>query len=213
MKVFGADPDEEINDDDRPHSPSDEDVDGGFADFSVEEDVSRVFSTAPIDAPLILAPYSTWNLRPVPDPHSASASEIMEVLIEIVAAEGPVVCRRAYSLYNKAAGNSRLGRQIVQVMDRAMYRALKLGHLVQNDEQSRGDQINQVVRVTGSPEVNVRDRGPRTLDELPPLEIRAVREKLLRDEPGLDEEQLVRQMAAVYGIVRKTAQIREMLLG
>jgi hypothetical protein len=81
-------------------------------------------------------------------------SELIDVLIEIVAAEGPVVSRRAYSLYNKAAGYSRLGRQIVHVMNRAIYRAVKLGRLVQQDEQARGGQMNQVVRVTGSHAVN-----------------------------------------------------------
>src|SRR5437763_13264982 len=109
----------------------------------------RRFLLPPLDAPLILAPYSHWLARPVPDPHSASLPELIEVLIEIVNAEGPVVCRRVYSLYNKTAGYSRLGKQIVQVMNRAVYRAVKLGGLVQNDEQKRGGQINQVVRVAG----------------------------------------------------------------
>jgi hypothetical protein len=98
-------------------------------------------------------------------------------------------------------------------MNRAIYRAVKLGRLVQNDEQKRGGQMNQVVRVAGSPEVAVRERGPRSLEEIPPLEISAVREKLLQADPGLEEEHLVRQLAAVYGIVRKTTQVRKMLLG
>jgi hypothetical protein len=90
---------------------------------------------------------------------------------------------------------------------------VKLGRLVQNDEQKRGGQINQIVRAVGSPEVNIRERGPRALEELPSLAIAAVREKLLQDATGLEEEQLVRQLAAVYGIVRKTTQVRKMLLG
>jgi hypothetical protein len=98
-------------------------------------------------------------------------------------------------------------------MNRAIYRAVKLGRLVQNDEQKRGGQMNQVVRAAGSPEVNVRERGPRALEEIPPSEIAAVRGQLRENGPGLDEEQLVRQLAAVYGIVRKTTQVRKMLLG
>ena len=64
-------------------------------------------------------------------------------------------------------------------MNRAVYRAVKLGRLVRNDEQKRGGQINQVVRVAGSPAVTVRERGPRSLEEIPPLQIAAVREKLM----------------------------------
>jgi very-short-patch-repair endonuclease len=211
--ITEADPEEDSDIDDRPRGQSEPDVDSGLIEPTEEDEQAPLFSAAPFEAPLVLAPYSQWILRQVPDPHSASLSELIDVLIEIIAAEGPVVCRRAYSLYNKAAGNSRLGRQIVHVMNRAIYRAVKLGRLVQNDEQKRGGQINQVVRVAGSPEVNVRERGPRSLEEIPPLEMAAVREKLLQDDPGLEGEQLVRQLAAVYGIVRKTAQVRKMLLG
>jgi len=173
----------------------------------------RFFSATRLDALLILAPYSQWLSRPVPDPHSASLSELIDVLIQIVTAEGPVLCRRVYSLYNKAAGYSRLGKQTVQVMNRAIYRAVKLGRLVQNDEQKSGGQINQVVRVAGSPAVIVRERGPRALEEIPPLEIAAVRERLMQKDPDLEQEHLVRQLAAVYGVVRKTPQVRKMLLG
>jgi very-short-patch-repair endonuclease len=213
VNIIEADPEEESENDDRPRDRSQPDVDSELIEFAEEGEQATLFSATPIDAPLVLGPYSPWTPRPVPDPHSASLSELIDVLIEIVAAEGPVVCRRTYSLYNKAAGNARLGRQIVQVMNRAIYRAVKLGRLVQNDEQKRGGQMNQVVRVAGSPEVKVRERGPRSLEEIPPLEIAAVRETVLQDDPGLEEEQLVRQLAAVYGIVRKTAQVRKMLLG
>jgi len=212
VAVAETEPEENDNDDDRPESRSDSEVGSDLIEFDEEGEQSPLFSPTSIDAPLILAPYSPWVPRAVPDPHSASLSELIEVLIEIVAAEGPLVCRRAYSLYNRAAGNSRLGRQIVHVMNRAIYRAVKLGRLVQNDEQKRGGQMNQVVRAAGSPEVNVRERGPRALEEIPPLEIATVREQLRENDPGLDEEYLVRQLAAVYGIVRKTTQVRKMLL-
>ncbi len=204
---------EEHDDDEPSRHQTEPDVTSEYAEAGPEDDQVPPFSLTPVDAPLILAPYSQWPARPVPDPHSASLSELIDVLIEIVNTEGPVVCRRVYSLYNKAAGYSRLGKQIVQVMNRAIYRAVKLGRLVQNDEQKRGGQINQVVRVAGSPAVNVRERGPRALEEIPPLEIAAVHEKLMQDEPDLEQEQLVRQLAAVYGIVRKTPQVRKMLLG
>jgi hypothetical protein len=83
---------------------------------------------------------------------------------------------------------------------------VKLGRLVQNDEQKRGGQINQVVRIAGSPAINVRERGARALKEIPPLEIAAVREKLLQEDPDLEQGHLVRQLAAVHGVVRKTPQ-------
>jgi very-short-patch-repair endonuclease len=160
-----------------------------------------------------LAEYKQWTAHPVPDPHLASIQELMEGLIEIVAAEGPVVCRRVYHLYNRASGNARLGSQILHMMNRATYRAVRLGRLQQNDEQKKGGQINQVVCIPGAPEVVVRQRGPRSLDDIPQLEIRAVRELLQSGAPASDENFLVRRMAALYGVGRVTAQMRKKLLG
>ncbi|MEK7994250.1 MAG: hypothetical protein AAB403_10640, partial [Planctomycetota bacterium] len=193
----------------------DDDVEGGRA----EEQASLLTSPAEQFA-ISLPRYAQWMPRPVSDPHAASLTELMEGLIEIVSVEGPMVCRRAYALYNRAAGNSRLaagnprlGKQIVHVMNRAIYRAVRLGRLQQNDEQRHGGQVNQIVRVAGSPTVCVRERGPRTLEEIPPLEIASVRDMIAKSDPPLDEDQLVRRLAGVYGIGRVTSQIRKLLLG
>lgn len=212
VNITEAYPEEESGNEDALQDRSDQDVDLASAELAQAEEQDALFSSTPVDAPLVLPPYFQWTARPVPDPHSTSLSELIDVLIEIVSIEGPMICRRAYSLYNRAAGNSRLGRQIVHIMNRAMYRAVKLGRVVQNDEQKRGGQMNQVVRVAGSPELNVRERGPRALEEIPPSEIAAVRERLLQCDPELQEEELIRQLAAVYGIRRLTAQIRKTLL-
>jgi very-short-patch-repair endonuclease/sirohydrochlorin ferrochelatase len=203
----------EIDDGELRHEPPELDSDSEFFEPGEEQQQAPLFPATSLTAPLSLPPYAQWTPHPVPDVHSAPLPEIINVLVEIVAAEGPVVCRRVYSLYNRAAGNSRLGRQIVHVLNRASYRAVKLGRLAQNDEQRRGGQMNQVVRITGAPELSVRERGPRSLEDIPPLEIAAVRERLRQQEPDLGEDQMVRRLAAVYGIVRKTTQVRKMLLG
>lgn len=174
---------------------------------------ASLFTTPEEPPPLSLPRYAQWMPLPVPDPHAVSLTELMEGLIAIVSVEGPMICRRAYALYNRAAGNSRLGKQIVHVMNRAIYRAVKLGRLQQNDEQRRGGQINQIVRVAGTAAVCVRERGPRTLEEVPPLEIASVRDTIATNEPSLDEDQLVKRLAVVYGIGRVTSQIRKLLLG
>jgi len=171
-----------------------------------------LFTSAADEFALALPRYAQWMPRPLPDPHAASLTELMEGLVEIISAEGPMICRRAYALYNRAAGNSRLGKQIVHVMNRAIYRAVKLGRLQQSDEKRRGGQINQIVRVAGTPEIRVRERGPRTLEEVPPLEIASVREMIVANKPLLDEEQLVRLLAGVYRIGRVTSQVRKLLL-
>jgi hypothetical protein len=64
-------------------------------------------------------------------------------------------------------------------------------------------QINQVVRIPGTAKVAVRQRGPRSLDEIPQLEIRTVQEMLQNGTSTPDQ--------AALG--RVTAQIRKQFLG
>ena len=180
--------------------------------YTTNDEQLCLLTSSPGEPAVSLPKYTQWMPRPLPDPHSASLTELMEALIEIVSIEGPVICRRCYALYNRAAGNSRLGKQIVDVMNRAVYRAVKLGLLQQNDEQRRGGPVNQIVRLAGTPAVLVRERGARTLEEVPPPEIAAVRALIAKDDPSLDDDALLRRLAAVYGVGRVTSQIRRLLL-
>ena len=154
-------------------------------------------------------PYRSWEQRPLPDPHTAGLTEIMESLVEIVGAEGPIMSRRAFALYNKAAGGSRLGRQTVKAMSRAMNKAIRLGKVLQVDKGATG---NHSLQVPGQPSVVARSRGPRRLEEIPPAEIAIVRDAMRAKHPSWDEEQVVRRLADFYGIVRKTPQVRKTLL-
>jgi len=194
-------------------------TDAGLTGEGSEEESPEVDERAPpfpdlqeLDSDVPFSEYFQWTPHTVPDPHSASIQELMESLIEIVSVEGPMVCRRAYQLYTHAAGYSRLGRQLEHVMNRAIYRAVRLGRLQQNDERKRGGQKNQVVRLPGTPEVVVRKRGPRSLGDIPHLEVTAIREFFQNDNPGCQDEILVRKIAAVFGIRRMTEQIRKQLL-
>src|SRR4051794_9427653 len=59
-------------------------------------------------APVSLDPYVPWEEQPTGDPRETSRSEIMRVIGEIVAAEGPMRASRAYALYNRASGGKKL---------------------------------------------------------------------------------------------------------
>ena len=154
--------------------------------------------------------YRMWNARQLPDPHTSSLAEVMDALLEIVDAEGPIICRRAYALYNKAVGGSRLGRQTIKTMNRAVYRAIRLGRLSNTEGRAVAD---QVVQIAGRLLVVPRRRGPRRLDEIPPTEVAAVREAIKTSHPSWSDDQTVRRLAGFYGVGRLTAQTRRLLLG
>lgn len=209
-EVIEEDPTECVNHNEGSQSqPEDEDL--GSVEVAAEEDEDpENLPVEPINLGFVLTPYVPWASRPVPNPHSASFSALFESLVEIVTAEGPMVSGRLYSLFNKAAGYMRLRQQMVGILDRVVCRGVRLGCLVQ--EQTRCGQMERVLRIPGSPEVNLRERGPRALDEIPCSEITAVRERLRQSDEQQEQEQLVRQLAAAYGVRRLTPQIRRMLL-
>jgi len=154
--------------------------------------------------------YCSWEQRLLPDPHTASMAEVMDGLVEIIGAEGPIVSRRAYALYNKAAGGSRLSRQTIKIMNRAAYKAIRLGKVVQSEKSTVG---NHILHLPDRPAIKARSRGPRRLEEIPQTEIALVRDAIKAKHPMWDEEQLIRCLAEFYGIVRKTPQVRKTLLG
>jgi hypothetical protein len=61
-----------------------------------------------LPVPVTLAPYVAWTPHVLPDPHGASQADLIAGLVEIVSAEGPIVGRRAYELYVRAAGGHRV---------------------------------------------------------------------------------------------------------
>src|SRR3954453_11415793 len=64
--------------------------------------------TAPVAAPITLDPYDGWQPHQVGDPRNTPRPQIMQTMLEIVDAEGPMTASRAYSLYNRAAGGRKL---------------------------------------------------------------------------------------------------------
>src|SRR3954453_13746871 len=59
-------------------------------------------------AAVSLDPYDAWTPRQVGDPRNTPRPQIMQTMLEIVDAEGPMTATRAYSLYNRAAGGRKL---------------------------------------------------------------------------------------------------------
>lgn len=75
-------------------------------------------------------PYRRWQARPLPDPGGSTTQELVLPLVEIIAAEGPMLVHRACRIFVKAAGGQRIGRQIREVLHAAIRSAIRMGHIV-----------------------------------------------------------------------------------
>lgn len=130
--------------------------------------------TSPYE-PRVMAPYVQFAgtapnaMGPRPD--------VVDALRAIVAAEGPAVGYRLHRAYVGAAGGQRVGKQIGRALNMALADALRRGVLVADNPLNEAGIRPRTFRLPDSSDVIVRKLGPRTLDEVPPMELA----HLLRD--------------------------------
>jgi hypothetical protein len=168
-------------------------------------------AAAPAGAPVTLDTYDAWQPRQVGDPRNTPRPQIMQTMLEIIDAEGPMTATRAYSLYNRAAGGRKLTSVAKAPLSSAIYwlaREEKVTLTREGDIPWQGDDM---VRMPDQPPVRVRELGPRSLDEVPLDEI-AELVRLIRGSRGTgDPTELKRAVLNTYGLVRLTSRADEYL--
>ena len=159
----------------------------------------------------LIEEYRSWKPRELPNPLTGNHDEVMQGVIEIIAAEGPMTRRRAFKIYARASG-SRLRETVIPALNRALLRANRRHLIEQRNEAGSRDLLDSIVRKAGTPPVWVRAMGDRGLEEIPPSEIAELAESLRRKQPDHNDEQLLRAVQDLYGIGRLTDKSREALM-
>ncbi|EYB67853.1 hypothetical protein DEIPH_ctg032orf0104 [Deinococcus phoenicis] len=177
------------------------------------DSVDALFGDAPHRP--ALAAYTHWSAHTLPDPRDVdSLDPLVEGLREIIAAEGPMLCRQAYQTYTRAAGVN-YGKAVQSQLNKAVTKGLRAGIFEQTDEWGTPGQVEKVVRLAGTPAVRLRERGPRDLTDVPPLELAALMHDMLRLEPMLDmdgnPEPLLRRVLVAHGGKQLTLKRRHVL--
>ena len=148
-------------------------------------------------------PHVAWQGGGLPDPRTAPVAQIATHLLEIVTAEGPVTADRAYRLYIRGAGSSKVTQRARAPMEQALGR-LTLRRLVETEEFDNGGETQQVLRLAGTPAVMVRELGERSLYEVPLNEIAelmAHKRRELMGRAGAGEQ----PAHAVAGVIQQAA--------
>ena len=168
-------------------------------------------AAASVPAPVALDPYDAWQPHQVGDPRNTPRPQIMQTMLEIVEAEGPMTASRAYSLYNRAAGGRKLTSVAKAPLSSAIYWLAREEKLTLTRETDIPWQGDDMVRLPDQPGVRVRELGPRSLDEVPLDEI-AELTKLIRTAGGTaDPTEMKRSILSTYGLVRLTGRADEYL--
>jgi hypothetical protein len=158
---------------------------------------------------VVLDPYEAWEPRPMGDPRETPRPRIMEAMLEIVAAEGPMRASRAYAVYNRAAGGKKLTSIARAPLSSAIYWLAQEGKVVLTRRDEIPWQDDDLVRTPETAAVVVRELGPRTLEEVPLDEIAELMRRLGSAHAG--DDALKRAVLNAYGLVRLTARADEYL--
>jgi dethiobiotin synthetase len=165
----------------------------------------------PTAAQIALDPYDAWQPRQVGDPRNTPRPQIMQTMLEIIDAEGPMTAMRAYSLYNRASGGRKLTSVAKAPLSSAVYWLAREQKVTLTREADIPWQGDDMVRLPDQPPVRVRELGPRALDEVPLDEI-AELVKLIRSANGTsDPTELKRAVLNAYGLVRLTSRADDYL--
>jgi very-short-patch-repair endonuclease len=159
-------------------------------------------------ASAILADYVACRVTAVPDPRTVSVGVVADSLCQIIDAEGPMIAKRAYDIYLRGCGIRRLSGELKSTMNRALTTAVRQGRVVSENPPGRSGLIQSTVRSNGTDAVKPRRRGPRSFDEIPPGELRAVGAYLsdiLVMTPGSDEH--LRAILESFDLRRLTPQV------
>jgi hypothetical protein len=136
---------------------------------------------------------------------------VREVLRQIIERDGPLTRSSIYRLYAEGCPDlQRVGKTVRQALNKALGAMLRAGEIVQEDEFGNGSPEGLVLRIAGTPPVNVRPAGRRDLLEIPPSELVAVLKHSFLSSNAPDE-QLFRALLNYYGYKRLTAQRKQYL--
>jgi very-short-patch-repair endonuclease len=178
---------------------------GPDSDTDQEPSVAPLVENRPERDPSQLLPYMTWEGDGLPDPREADRSDTASHLLRIIAAEGPITTDRAYTLYVKGAGSSRVTKQARRPLNSALFH-LALRVVIDEFENPETNWPQRVVRLPDTPAVVVRELGDRDLYEVPLNEITRLIQPKRGQRPSMTDEDLMRYVLDSYGLVRLTSR-------
>ena len=166
----------------------------------------------PRSAAQTILPYSEWEESGLPHPSATHPFGAVPGLRRIIETEGPVTTDRAYKVYIRGSGSTRVTKLARSKLTQAVNRLLDQKQVQIDEMGNPGDsEYQRVLRIPGSDPVVVREIGSRDLYEVPLNEVVALMRQRLEQFPGASHEELMRFVLDTYGWKRLTDKARTYL--
>jgi very-short-patch-repair endonuclease len=157
-------------------------------------------------AAIALNPYEEFS-GTVASLEDATRSSLVEGVLAVVAAEGPVMGHRLHSAYVKASGGQRVGKQIAKALNSAISAAARRGLLVEDNPLGAPGVKPRTFRLPTQPAVTLRELGPRSFEHIPPRELATLIAALAVQHGWDHEEALWRATLDALGLKRLTTNV------
>jgi very-short-patch-repair endonuclease len=145
------------------------------------------------------APYVAFS-GSLPPVATATRKELIDGLVAVVAAEGPILGHRLQSVYVRAASGLKVGSQIAKTLNYAVSAAVRQGRLLQDDPLGEGGVRPGTFRLPHQPAASVRELGSRSFDQIPPAELAAAMDQVAAIHGWDDWSIVFRHTIATYGL-------------
>ncbi len=150
--------------------------------FDTDELIDPDMVVGPIPGPAEFA--QEWRMRvyreyaacagPSPLKSHAGPCRLAHGLLSIMEDEAPMTVRHLFDVYLRGCGLHKLGSRLQALLTEGLQHALNTRRCLVVDEWGTSDLLQHIVRLPTQPEIIVRLRGPRSLEEIPPSELLAV---------------------------------------
>lgn len=152
--------------------------------------------------------YEQFAGRTVPA-KEASSKQIREGLLQILEVEGPMLGGSLLQTYHRASGGARVSRETKTLVNRAISNARQQGLVIEENPFKILGQKDRTYRLSHQSSADIRELGPRGLDQVPPLELLALMEQVV--DIDFSDEEMMRAVLEFHGLTKLTANVRKTL--
>ncbi|MFT7841234.1 AAA domain-containing protein [Saccharothrix sp. BKS2] len=138
----------------------------------------------------------------------ASRQDLLDGLVRLVEAEGPVLGGRLHTAYVRTSGSSRVTKLVAGELNKAISQAVREGRLIEDNPLGESGVKPRTYRLPGQPEVRMRHLGPRSFEEVPPSELAALLDHVAERGGNTGQEALRRAVLELLGLKRLTDNVK-----